>query len=155
MQFISASIALETTLAYSGANESILKNKVFRKLRKDLEKVTKDNLQGKVPSEDIRSVLDSLSNIHRRHYKKKTIELLQSLAIFDTDIEKKLNKIVPVRNKIAHTGRFKALLSNNGSVTESYFELFNLLSKIFFRILVNDVDTFNREFHDMEWQQLE
>jgi len=142
------------TLAYSGAKEFVIENKVFTKLRKDLEKVIKDNLQGKVSSEDIQSVLASLSNINRRHFKKKTTELLQSLAIFDTDAEKKLNKIISVRNKITHTGRFKDLLSNNRSVVESYFELFNLLSKIFFRILVNDVDIFNREFHDMEWQQL-
>ena len=155
MQFISASIALETILAYSGAKEFVIENKLFTKLRKELEKVIKDNLQGKVASVDIRSLLASLPNINRRHYKKKTIDLLQSLGIFDTDAENKLNRITPVRNKIVHSGRFKVPLSNNGSVIESYFELFNLLSKIFFRVLVNDVNIFNREFHDMEWQRLE
>jgi len=154
MQFISASIALETILANSEASEFIMDIKVFKKLRKDLGKVIKDNLQEKVPTEDILSIINSLSNLNRRHYKNKAIELLQSLGIFDPDTEKKLNNIITVRNKIAHTGRFKDPLSKNGSVVASYFELFNLLSKIFFRILVNDLDTYNKEFHDMEWQQL-
>jgi hypothetical protein len=154
MQFISASIALETILAYSETNEFILDKKVFKKLRKGFEKEIKDKLQEKVPTEDILSIICSLPNLNRRHYKNKAIELLQSLGIFDIDAEKKLNNIIKVRNKIAHTGRFKDLLSKNRSVVEPYFELFNLLSKIFFRILVNDSDTYNKEFHDMEWQQL-
>lgn len=154
MQFISASIALETILAYSETNEFILDKKVFKKLRKGFEKEIKDKLQEKVPTEDILSIICSLPNLNRRHYKNKAIELLQSLGIFDIDAEKKLNNIIKVRNKIAHTGRFKDLLSKNRSVVEPYFELFNLLSKIFFRILVNDLDTYNKEFHDMEWQQL-
>ena len=154
MQFISASIALETILAYSETDQFILGNSEFTKLRKSLKKLIKDNLQGQVPTEDILFIIGSLPQLNRRHYKNKVIELLRSLGIFDTEIEKKLNNIIKVRNKITHTGRFKDLLSNNGGIIEPHFELFNLLSKIFFRILVNDLDTFKKEFHNMEWQQL-
>jgi hypothetical protein len=154
MQFISASIALETILAYSEADQFILDGKTFKKLRKSLAKEINDNLQEQVPKEDILSIVGSLSQLNRRHYKNKVIELLQSLGIFDTGIEKKLSNIIKVRNKITHTGKFKDLSSKDKSVVEAYFELFNILSKIFFRLLVNDLEIYKKEFHDMEWQQL-
>jgi hypothetical protein len=43
---------------------------------------------------------------------------------------------------------------NNESISihNTYFKLFNALSKFFSRVLVNDQEIFNKEFHNIVWE---
>jgi hypothetical protein len=153
MQYISAAISLESILSkYSDENGLILERAKFRKLKTKLEKVIRNETEGATSSHDIQFMCNSLQNINRRHYMEKAIQLFKSLNIYDSEIEKTLRDISKVRNTIAHTGKFMNMNNESITIQETYFKLFNALSKFFFRILVNDQEIFNKEYHNIVWE---
>jgi uncharacterized protein YutE (UPF0331/DUF86 family) len=99
-------------------------------------------------------MVKSLPNINRRHYRTKAEKLLESLGILDNETKSSLNDIISVRNKIAHTGRFRSKILDKEKVAQTYLKLFSLLTKIFFKILISDEDIFAQEFHNMTWKIL-
>jgi uncharacterized protein YutE (UPF0331/DUF86 family) len=153
MQYISAAISLESILSkYSGENGLIIDKGKFRKLKTKLEKVIRNEIEGTISNYDIQFMYNSLQKINRRHYMDKAISLFKSLNIYDSETEKTLRDISKVRNIITHTGKFTNMNNESISIHDTYFELFNLLSKFFFRILVNDYDIFSKEFHNIVWK---
>jgi hypothetical protein len=152
MQYISAAISLESLLSiYSEENGLILDKGTFRKLKTKLEKVIRNEIEGVIPIQDIQFMCNSLQTINRRHYMNKAEKLFKSLDIYDSETEKALRDISTVRNVIAHTGKFTNMNNECKSIHDTYFELFNLLSKFFFRILINDQEIFDKEFHNIRW----
>ena len=151
-RYISASTALESILeVFSPDSGLILSRKDFEELSKKIIVTIKNELGDKVSQEDIESMKKSLPNINRRHYRTKVEGLLESLGILDDETKDSLNDIISVRNEITHTGRSKIL---NEKVAQTYLKLFNLLTKIFFKILLPDKHVFTQEFHNMTWKVL-
>lgn len=137
MKFISASTALESILdSFSTESESILPKKDFCELRKKINKVIENEVKTKVSQEEMESILQRLSDINRRSYKKKAQRLLESLELLDDQTKESLKKIIVVRDRITHSGRFIDNDQDKKKVSNTYFELKSLLTKVFLKILV-------------------
>jgi hypothetical protein len=140
MKYISTSIAFESILDSSIRDEeSIIDKKVFNTISAKLKQIVEEELRGKIESQEVDSLLKSLENINRRSYRTKAKKLLQSLGILDTEATEALEDIISVRNRIAHTGRFRIGVGDEKKVTRTYFKLFRLLTRIFLKILSYDV----------------
>jgi hypothetical protein len=155
MRYISASTALESILAaFNSDSEEIISKKQFRDLSRKIKNTINDELSGKISQQKIEMMLKKLPNInrHRHHYMSKVENLLEALGILDDKTKNSLSEIIDVRNKVTHTGTSKDL--DKEKIAETYFKLFSLLTKIFFRILVPSKDVFTQEFHDTTWKLL-
>ena len=109
MKFVSASTSLESILdSFSKDKESdtFLPNERFRILRKKIEPVIINEIENQMESEDAKLMLNKVSDIDRRSYKKKIEALLNSLGILDDVARGAIKEIIPIRNRIIHSGQF-------------------------------------------------
>jgi hypothetical protein len=145
MQFVSASTSLESILgSFSAENEPFLPSQEFNRIRKKIVPIIRSEIGDQIPSADIESMLKRISEINRRSYRKKAEELLDSLGILDDDTRELLKKIIPIRDRIIHSGRFIDP-EDKRKAAKLYFELGNILTKVFLKILVPDDDTFYQQ----------
>lgn len=153
MRFISASTAFESILqAYHGEGGLIMPKNAFKLLSEKIGAMIKKEAGNKILQEEIDQMVRAIPRINERNYRTKAKKLLDYLGLLDEKTDGLLGRIMQVRSPITHTGRSNDL--NKHKVIETYFELFNLLTKIFFRILVADETVFKREFHNMTWKPL-
>jgi hypothetical protein len=59
-----------------------------------------------IPPDDLKLLLEKLSDINRRSYRKKAEGLLDSLGVLDDNTRKLLKEIIPIRDRIIRSGRF-------------------------------------------------
>lgn len=145
MKFVSASTSLESILdSFSKENDGFLSNQEFKKLRNKIGLLISNEVENQVPPDDIVSMLNRIPDINRRSYRKNAEGLLNSLGIFDDDARKALKEIVPIRDRIIHSGRFVDP-QDKRKAAKVYFELGNILTKVFLKILVPDDDTFYQQ----------
>jgi hypothetical protein len=153
MRFISASTAFESILqAYHGEGGLIMPKNIFKLLSEKIATVINKEAENTILQEDVDQMVRAIPRINELNYRTKARKLLEYLGLLDEKTEALLGRIVQVRSPITHTGRSKD--SDKHKVIETYFELFNLLTKIFFRILVVDEIVFKREFHNMTLKPL-
>jgi hypothetical protein len=88
--------------------------------------------------------------INERNYRNKAKKLLEYLGLLDEKTDALLGRIMQVTSPITHTGRSND--SDKYKAIETYFELFHLITEIFFRILVADETAFKREFHKLTFR---
>lgn len=155
MKFISASTSLESILdSFSTESEAILPKKNFCELRKKIVMIIENEVKTRVPQGDMESMLHRLSDINRRSYRKKAQRLLESLDLLDNQTKESLQNIIVVRDRITHSGRFVDDHRGKRKVSNTYFELKSLLTKVFIKILVPDDVTFYQEY-DKPWKIIE
>jgi hypothetical protein len=154
MRFISASTAFESILhAYHGKGGLIMPKNVFKVLNERIADVIKYEAENKISQEDLDRMVRAIPCINEHNYRTKAKKLLEDLGLLDEETNALLGQIIQVRSPITHTGRSKDL--DKHKVIETYLELFNLLTKIFFRILVADKTVFKQEFHNITWKSLD
>ena len=96
-----------------------------------------------MPSEDVKSMLNKISDINRRSYRKKTEALLNSLGILDDVARGALWEIIPIRDRIIHSGQI-VNREDKRKAAKVYSVLGSILTQVFLRILVPDDYTFYR-----------
>ena len=153
MKFVSASTSLESILhSFSKDKESdtFLPDEKFKILRKKIEPVIINEIENQMPSEDVNSMLNKISDINRRSYKKKTEALLNSLGIHEDVARGALKEIIPIRDKIIHSGEF-VNSDDKRKAAKVYSALGSILTQVFLRILVPDDDTFYRQIGPLKF----
>ena len=146
MKFISASTSLESILdSFSTESEKVLPKEEFNEIRKKIELIIRNEIENRIPPEDMESILQRIPDINRTSYRKKAERLLESLGILDDDTRKSLKEIISVRDRITHSGRFVDP-KDKTKAAKLYFELTSILTKVFLKILVPDDDTFYQQY---------
>lgn len=146
MKFVSASTSLESisdSFSKDKEIDTFWPNEKFRILRKKIEPVIINEIENQMPSENVKSMLNKISYINRRSYKKKTEALLNSLGILDDVARGALGEIIPIRDRIIHSGQF-VNHEDKRKAAKVYSVLGSILTQVFLRILVPDDDTFYR-----------
>lgn len=149
MRFISASTSLESILdSFSPGSESFVPKNEFNELREKIKSLIKNEIGSVITPDDLELMLKRISDINRRSYRKKAEKLLESLGILDDHTRETLKDIIEVRDGITHSGRFVDP-EDSRKAARMYFELIDILSKVFIKILVPDDDSFykNRVGH--------
>jgi uncharacterized protein YutE (UPF0331/DUF86 family) len=113
----------------------------------------RNEIDNQIPSEDVQSMLQKISDINRRSYRKKTEGLLNNLGILDNHTREVLKEIIKVRDSITHSGRFVDP-KDKTRAAKAYFELTSILTKVFLKILVPDDDSFYRQ-HVGPWRPVD
>lgn len=146
MKFISASTSLESILdSFSAESEKVLPKEEFNEIRKKIELIISNEIENRIPPEDMESILQRIPEINRKSYRKKAERLLESLGILDDGTRESLKEIILVRDRITHSGRFVDP-KDKKKAAKSYFELTSILTKVFLKILVLDDDTFYQQY---------
>jgi uncharacterized protein YutE (UPF0331/DUF86 family) len=113
----------------------------------------RNEIDNQIPSEDVQSMLQKISDINRRSYRKKTEGLLNNLGILDNHTREVLKEIIKVRDSITHSGRFVDP-KDKTRAAKAYFELTSILTKVFLKILIPNDDSFYRQ-HVGPWRPVD
>lgn len=142
MRFISASTSLESILdSFSPGSESFVPKNEFNDLGEKIKSLIKNEIGSGMTPDDLELMLKRIPDINRRSYRKKAEKLLESLEILDDHTRETLKDIIEVRDGITHRGRFVDP-KDSRKAAKMYFELIDILAKVFIRILIPDDDTF-------------